>query len=559
MNSHIVIPVLSTTRSITSICASIILLIVVPLAGSAPAVGFTEIEKLTASDGTQNDTFGRALSVDGQLALVGAPNDRSQDGSVYVYRLEGATWVEEQKLTPSDSPSDGFFGSAVSLRGDIAVIGAPGANSRTGAAYVFRFDGTEWMEEQKLIASDGADFARYGDSVSVSGGAVLIGATTAGNSSQGAAYVYRFDGTAWGDEEKLVSSDLSPGDSFGSAVSLEGDLALVGAVGGDVLTGAAYVFRFDGSAWIEEQKLVADEREFNDQFGADVSLSGSVALIAAWGDDLSTGAAYAFAFDGISWSEGQKLTPSDLETGDGFGRRVDVRGSTALISSSSGSMGSAYVFRLRGSTWSEEQKLTTSNTTGTIGADVALSDDLAFVGSSNDNNARGSAFLFSITDCLAGTVNAGNDFILNVLFIEGEVGGEDRTVEITEDDFFDVSLVKPANAGNGKFVLHANLGEPVPGAGRVLPFDIGLTCFPVLLTDGASPVIVANNIGKRDLVGASDFFGVPQPDPDAATTTFSYPPLPIGTTLTFQAVIVDTGAVSSKSVSATNGVVLKVQ
>ncbi len=72
------------------------------------------------------------------------------------------------------------------------------------------------------------------------------------------------------------------------------------------------------------------------------------------------------------------------------------------------------------------------------------------------------------------------------------------------------------------------------------------------------PVIVANSIGKTNLVGESHFLGVARPDPERATTSFSYPPLPLGAILTFQGVILDTGSASSKGASMTNAVVLEV-
>ena len=161
--------------------------------------------------------------------------------------------------------------------------------------------------------------------------------------------------------------------------------------------------------------------------------------------------------------------------------------------------------------------------------------------------------------CAQGTVNAGNGFVSNVLFLGGSAGGADRTVEISEGDLVDVTLLRPIAGGSGKFALHANLGTPLGGTLTSLPFEIGATCFPMLTSDGAAPVLVANNIGKTNQLGASHYQGVPTPDPDPATTSFLYPDLPLGTVLTFQGVVVDPASQGLRAVSATNAVVLRVR
>jgi hypothetical protein len=56
--------------------------------------------KLTASDGSGNG-FGRSVSVDGKIAIVGAPRDHdngSSSGAAYLFRWDGTTWLAEGKL-----------------------------------------------------------------------------------------------------------------------------------------------------------------------------------------------------------------------------------------------------------------------------------------------------------------------------------------------------------------------------------------------------------------------------------------------------------------------------
>ena len=113
---------------------------------------------------------------------MGAPTDDDgflNSGSAYVFRFDGANWVQEAKLTASDAAENARFGRSVSLSGDVALIGGPGDEDngvRSGSAYVFRFDGSNWVEEAELTASDAAAEDRFGLAVSISGDRALIGA-----------------------------------------------------------------------------------------------------------------------------------------------------------------------------------------------------------------------------------------------------------------------------------------------------------------------------------------------------------------------------------------------
>ena len=160
-----------------------------------------ETQKLTASDGAAGDYFGRSVSVSGDTAVVGVPNAtvgaNTQQGAAYVYVRSGGTWTEQQKLTASDGAANNSFGCSVSVSGDTAVVGAQaakvGANVQQGAAYVYVRSGGVWTELQKLTASDGAAGDALGVSVSLSGDTAVVGAyaaTVGANGAQGAAYVY---------------------------------------------------------------------------------------------------------------------------------------------------------------------------------------------------------------------------------------------------------------------------------------------------------------------------------------------------------------------------------
>ncbi len=384
-------------------------------------------QKLTASDAAEFDLFGLSVSVSGDIAVVGAERDECDSffgpvpcGSAYVYRLNGNTWVEEQKLTASDEREGADFGGAVSVSGDTILVGARGA-APCGAAYVFRFNGISWIEEQKLLASDGVICDGFGISVSVSGDTALVGAPRHGFPSCfecGAAYMFRFNGISWDEEQKLIESGgwRFRRDHFGVSVSVSGNTAVVGTPGDDCAAGldcgAAWIFRFIGTSWFGTRRLTAFDAAASDRFGSSVAVSGDRAVVGAPGDDClapgqDCGSAYTFRFSGTTWRSDQKLTTSDAEASDGFGSSVSVSGNTALVGATADECaagdrcGSAYVFRSNGTSWVEEEKLTpvVAESFDQFGVSVSVSGETSIVGAFQDrcdegHGRCGAAYMF---------------------------------------------------------------------------------------------------------------------------------------------------------------------
>ncbi len=309
--------------------------------------------KLIASDGDEWDYFGYSVSLYGDNALIGTPREDdngSYAGAAYIFHYDGTTWTEQIKLVGSDVDADDQFGSTVLLSSDRAFVGAYGYNGDSrGSVYIFHYDGSTWLEQTRLLASDGEAAEWFGCSISLSGDLALIGAY--GDDENGSAYVFQYNGSTWVEEAKLIASDSQPYDFFGYSVSLSGDYALVGAYLDDELTrsdrGSAYIFHNNGSSWVEQAKLVASDGGIRDHFGQSVSLSGDYALVGAYLDGSSSGSAYIFHFDGSSWVEQTKLKGSDFEVGDSFGRSVSLSGEYAFVGAPYGGgedQGSVYIY-----------------------------------------------------------------------------------------------------------------------------------------------------------------------------------------------------------------------
>ena len=445
-----------------------------------PIVQPCELDKLTASDASADDLFGVSVSISGDRAVVGAHYDDyagTDSGSAYVFRWDDNGtpsdpsddfWGEEQKLTASDAAPGDYFGYAVSINGDRAIVGAyydDDAGDRSGSAYVFRRDdnGTPldpgddfWVQEDKLTAADAAAFDGFGNSVSISGDRVVVGAfddDDAGTRS-GSAYVFRRDdnGTTsdpsddfWVQEDKLTASDAAAGDQFGFAVSVSGDRAVVGADRNDDAcpgnpncdSGSAYVFRRNDNAtpsdpsddfWVQEDKLTPPDAGAGDEFAHAVSISGDRILVGAnWGDApgaSDSGSAYVFSRDDNStplnpsddfWVQEDKLTALDAAASDHFGYSVSVSGDRAVVGAwgnedAGERTGSAYVFRRTGNRWSQDSKLTAPDATAgdVFGVSVSISGDRSIVGAHDNDDAcpgdpscdSGSAYVFGVAgDC----------------------------------------------------------------------------------------------------------------------------------------------------------------
>ncbi|QDU55292.1 FG-GAP repeat protein [Aeoliella mucimassa] len=260
------------------------------------------LHKLTASDGQQGDLFGVNVAVDGNLALVGASN-RTEQGSRAgaAYLFDVTTGLQLAKLVPDDSAENGLFGGAVALSGNRALVGAYGDGEFSGAAYLF--DTTTGAQLAKLTPNDAAANDYFGFSLAIEGDLALIGAFGDDDNGHNSGAAYLFDALTGEQRAKLVAIDGAAGDGLGRAVALSGPMAMLGAYWdsdqGD-RAGSAYVFEVASTAQVA--KLVARDGQPDDFFGESVALSGSTAIVGAWGDDTAgatAGAVYLIDLDQV--------------------------------------------------------------------------------------------------------------------------------------------------------------------------------------------------------------------------------------------------------------------
>lgn len=317
-----------------------------------------EVQKIVASDRSRFSEFGKSVSISGNRALVGAfysETDEIMVGGAYIFERDtSGTWNEVQKITAADYDSGDYFGYSVAMSEDYIIVGAyfeehdaDGGNylNHAGSAYIFeQNEGGEWVETQKIVASDRKAIAYFGYSVSVSGDYAIVGTDNAGES----AYIFKRDESGtWNEVQILKPNNGNNGHYYGNPVSISGEYAIVGArndyydyneMNRLAGAGACYIFKegIDGT-WTEVQKITASDREEHDNFGGKLAISGDYILVGAYGEDaqedrISAGAVYSFKLSesGV-WNEDQKIVAPIRNRNDAFGVAIAISEGNALV------------------------------------------------------------------------------------------------------------------------------------------------------------------------------------------------------------------------------------
>ncbi len=278
---------------------------------------------LKASNAAYNEHFGWSVGISSNTVVVGAYNEASynqagdylskwatESGAAYVFSRDGSTWKQEAFLKSTNIPQTVHFGWSVAVSGDTVVVGASRDENGTigdnpvpemGGAYVFVRNGTNWSPQAFLKARIRRAGDQFGWSVSLSGDTLAIGVPfeDAFGDSSGAAYVFVRSGRTWRQQGYLKSGSLdrpNAGDAFGFAVTVEGDLLVVGAPYEDsrstrvnrleddnsaTMSGAAYIFERSGEVWKRTAFLKASNTTSEARFGTAVGVSDGYAVVGA--------------------------------------------------------------------------------------------------------------------------------------------------------------------------------------------------------------------------------------------------------------------------------------
>jgi hypothetical protein len=329
-------------------------------------VGSTWVQrqKLKANDASLGALFGYSIAMSGTVLVIGAPEDFGV-GATYVFELAGSTWTQTAKLNASNPNAGDAFGVRVATTGDRILMSAPGDDQHgqdAGAAYVFDRVGTAWVQSAKLMGNDTVAFNSLG-TVSLSGDRAILGTTIKagpGGAEQGAAYVFEKGMTGWTQTQKLLASDGASYDHFGNSVAVLGTRIVVGAAGrthGSAgAGGTAYAYEYNGSAWALTQEFWADDTVTNDFFGGMSAIALGHIIIEAGNGGGDTGSAYDFRPSGSTWIQAGKLLADDAAWGDILGTGLAADGDRVIAgapgrddacsNNPTCESGAAYIFQL---------------------------------------------------------------------------------------------------------------------------------------------------------------------------------------------------------------------
>ena len=321
---------------------------------------WTQVAKLTASDAAADDWFGESVAIDGDIIAVGAYRDDdggSGSGSVYVFNKPTGGWATASgnvKLTASDATAGDEFGRSIAIDDDTVFIGASkddDGGSNSGSVYVFTKPAGGWASassDVKLTASDAAANDNFGASAAIDGDTIVIGANgdDDGGSSSGSVYLFTRPSGGWASASsnvKLTASDAAANDNFGGPVGIAGDTIVIGASkddDGGANSGSVYVFTKPAAGWTaasSDVKLTASDAAAADRFGGSVAIDGDTIAVGASQDDDGdgrSGSVYVFSKPVQGWvtaSEDVKLVASDAAVADNFGESVAIDGGTVVI------------------------------------------------------------------------------------------------------------------------------------------------------------------------------------------------------------------------------------
>jgi hypothetical protein len=301
--------------------------------------------KLAAADLTADSRFGAAVAIDAGTIVATAPRVDIDGvlnvGAAYVFTGSGASWAQQARLRYQSGVADDALGNDVDLEGDVVVVGAQfaddGALLDTGAAYVFTRSAGVWSAAVRLESPAQAEDGRFGRAVTAGSDGTIAVSDHLRSSGEGAVVLYAGSGVTWTPQQTIGASDGAALDFFGHALSLRGDVLLVGAynanLGSNIDRGAAYRFERVLGTWSEVDKYFASDNALNDRVAFDVDLGSANAVLgapyeASGSNNLQrAGSAYLFHL-GTPTTTIQILNPIPTTFGGLLGLSAQVSGGT---------------------------------------------------------------------------------------------------------------------------------------------------------------------------------------------------------------------------------------
>lgn len=423
----------------------------------------TESRKIAPTDGAANDRFGSALSINGGRALIGAlfDDDKAEDaGSVHL--VDPLTGAQIRQILATDRTrelsghQDDLFGHAVDLRGNLAVVGAVNSSeaaSLAGAVYVL--DLATGKERAKLLPftfrRELPSFQSFGFDVALSESHIVVGAPGDVQRGSGAGAIYLYDAVSLSLVAKAFANDAGFADNLGRSVAIWGTIAIASVPFDDDLgTDAGAVYVFDATTGRQLHKLLPEDGQAQQFFGLSIAIDDGIVVVGApFDDEIGNNAGAVYLFDVQTGRQLAKLVAQDGAAGDQFGFSVAIEGQRVVVGSpldddGAADSGSVYVF----------DRVTGEQVASLRASDAAPSDALGYTVAVSGATVMAGAFRDERG------IDSGAVYVFQ---LDGAPGGGE-TVSVAAIDAATVEAGRNRERAQVSITVRDQLGAPVQGA-----------------------------------------------------------------------------------------------
>jgi hypothetical protein len=492
--------------------------------GGTPAVLLSQ-SATTAKIIVMPGTASGPVSVSTAAVTTTSATGFTVNSTPYPYFQQGV------KVTNAAASSGQGTSVSMSSDGNTAIVGGPGDNSGTGAAWIYIKSGSAWVQQAKLIGTGAVGAARQGISVAISsdGNTAVVGGS-ADNSNTGAVWVFVRNGSSWVQQgPKLVGTGAIGASQQGTAVAISGDGNTIasGGVADDGFAGAAWLFvRYNG-LWAQSGgKYVGTGAIGKARQGASLALSedGSRLLSGGYQDNNRLGAAWIFYQSGGCNGSSQvaKLvgTGGTSQAWQGYSVSLSADGNTAVVGGINDNIlaGAAWLYTYNGGSWVQQARLVGTNAAGAArqGSSVSLSADgnTILVSGMTDDANKGALWVYKKTGSVwlqqgakmkgtnaIGAARQGTSVSLSRNGSTAIIGGPaDNANRGAFWVFIPGAQLQTDDSGNrqaseeetatGEFRLEQNIPNPTVG-GTVIPFSLPESCVAEWeITDVSGRVVI---------------------------------------------------------------------
>lgn len=364
-------------------------------------VPFLMLNAQTTPDGEagQMQGFARALDISEGYVFVGEPSNYHQPGAVYVFNRDGSEWQQLTSLMATDGTIGDRFGSAVSADGYRMVVGAPQANDRSGAAYVFELStDNEWVQVAQFDLPEDTSESRMGTGVALSGDMAYVGAPRH-NNGMGSVLVYERTGhNEWTYATTIMNPDTATA-NFGAVLAAEGSDLVVSAP--DREAGVVHLFSLTDGEWTHIESMASNLADERSQFGATLEIKGDHILIGAPRNNAASGSVFMYSKNEEGeWGPSGILSAFDGFPRTSFGSSIEFVGSDVWIGAPGGNGREGVIYKFMADEdgmWTGSMKMSVEGLESgdSFASTLAVEGDIAVAGMTGADFGAGTAVFLS--------------------------------------------------------------------------------------------------------------------------------------------------------------------